>query len=186
MYTSHFRWRKIQTLGLATTYKDTKSEEGKWLHYIFGLMYLDPEQIEDAFCDLVSIQPADARLTRFADYLTDTYIDHEEKATFPPRVWASATSELWRTTNACEGFHSKFNAACPSPHPNIFQFLKCLKLIQTDSYILMNSKHDGPRRTRDKKTQKKQDFIEQKLAQLRAGQITRFDFVKRVSYKACV
>nr|CAD7264981.1 unnamed protein product [Timema shepardi] len=97
------RWRKIQKLGLAATYKDENSDGGKWLQYCFGLTYLRPEEEEDAFCDLISIQPADIKLTRFADYLTETYIDEMEQATFPPRIWAADSSDLWRTTNARNG-----------------------------------------------------------------------------------
>nr|CAD7405637.1 unnamed protein product [Timema poppensis] len=94
------KWRKIQKLGLTATYKDENSDGGKWLHYCFGLTYLRPEEVEDAFCDLISIQPADTKLTSFADYLTETYIDEMEQATFPPRIRAADSSDLWRTTNA--------------------------------------------------------------------------------------
>nr|CAD7571152.1 unnamed protein product [Timema californicum] len=80
-------WTKIQKLGLAATYKDENSDGGKWLYYCSGLTYLRPEEVEDAFCDLISIQPADTKLTSSADYLTETYIDEMEQATFPPLIW---------------------------------------------------------------------------------------------------
>nr|CAD7585538.1 unnamed protein product [Timema genevievae] len=62
-----------------------------------------------------------------------------EQATFPPRIWAADSSDLWRITNACESFHSRFNSSCASPHPNIFVFVQNLKLVQTDTYIRINS-----------------------------------------------
>nr|CAD7575583.1 unnamed protein product [Timema californicum] len=116
-----FVWRKIQKLGLAATYKDENLDGGKCLHYCFGLTYLRLEEVEDAFYDLICIHPADTKLASFADYLTETYIDKMEQATFPSRIWTADSSDLWRTTNAFENFHSRFNSSCASPHPNIFR-----------------------------------------------------------------
>ncbi|CAG2054211.1 unnamed protein product [Timema podura] len=76
-------WRKIQKLCLAATYKDQNSEQGKGLHYCFGLTYLRPEEEEeDAFCHLISIQPADTKLMSFTYYLHRNII-----ATFPAHIW---------------------------------------------------------------------------------------------------
>nr|CAD7257340.1 unnamed protein product [Timema shepardi] len=86
---TQIEWTKIQKLGLAATYKDENSDGGKWLYYCSGLTYLRPEEVEDAFCDLISIQPADTKLTSSADYLTETYIDEMEQATFPPLIWTA-------------------------------------------------------------------------------------------------
>nr|CAD7458309.1 unnamed protein product [Timema tahoe] len=80
-------WSKIQQLGLSTTYKDEKSEEGKWLHYCFGLTYLDFEDVGETFSDLMSVQPSDERLTKFMGYLTENYIDEDEEPPFPLPSW---------------------------------------------------------------------------------------------------
>ncbi|CAG2055386.1 unnamed protein product [Timema podura] len=81
-------WSKIQQKGLSTTYKDEKSEEGKWLHYCFGLTYLDFEDVGEAFSDLMSVQPSDERLTKYMDYLTENYIDEDEEPPFSlPSGW---------------------------------------------------------------------------------------------------
>ncbi|XP_054260664.1 uncharacterized protein LOC128985298 [Macrosteles quadrilineatus] len=75
-------WRKIQNLGLSSVYKDKDSEEGRWLRHFFGLSYLKPEDVEEAFCQLVGTQPVKIKLTSFADYLCDTYIDCENQLIF--------------------------------------------------------------------------------------------------------
>jgi len=53
---------------------------------------------------------------------------------FPINIWAAATADLNRTTNAREWFHSHFNNF-NSNHPHIFIFLDKLKKIQLENYI---------------------------------------------------
>ena len=38
-------WRNVQKFDLATHYKDQSSDIGKWIHYTFGLLFLNPEVI---------------------------------------------------------------------------------------------------------------------------------------------
>lgn len=42
-------WRKIQELGLTKDYKDSKSDIGKWQHWVFGLPYLLANEVSDSF-----------------------------------------------------------------------------------------------------------------------------------------
>ena len=89
-------YRKIQTLGLTVEYKDKNSEIGKWLHYCFGLLYLEPEHVEDFyFFELYEIKPADDRLEKFSDYLLENYLTDYSKFS-----WADASAALNKTTNA--------------------------------------------------------------------------------------
>nr|CAI5824211.1 unnamed protein product [Callosobruchus analis] len=62
-------WRKIQTLGLTVEYKDTSSIVGRYLHYFFGLTFLDPHEVGDAFVELMEELPQDRRISEFCDYL---------------------------------------------------------------------------------------------------------------------
>jgi len=101
-------WARNSKIWLATDCKNDESEISKWLHYCFGLIYLNPEDVENCFSiDLYNIKPNDDRPDKFYNYLKNTYID--EEATFPPKVWAKASSELTKSTNACESFHAHFN-----------------------------------------------------------------------------
>lgn len=166
-------------MGLSSSFKDKDSAEGKWLHYCFGLSYISPEDVEEAFLKLVAIQPASCKLTSFCDYLTETYID-KTTALFPPEIWAACTADLWRTTNACESFHSRFNKECSSPHPNVYLFLKNLKAMQTDAYVRLNST-EVPRSR--KKTCQRMDFLVNKIDQLNNKMIDLLTFTKCVGYR---
>jgi hypothetical protein len=88
-------FRQVQSLELVSKYKNDFSEIGNWIKYTFGLLFLNPGDIED----LMSICPNDDKLKSSYDYLTDTYIN--EESIFPLTIWASGSSDLTRTTNAC-------------------------------------------------------------------------------------
>jgi hypothetical protein len=101
-------WRKIQSLGLSNEYKDKESDIGKWLLMTFGLHFVSSDSIEYIFAEVImSEAPSDSRCTSYADYLTVNYITQESK--FPPNLWAEPPSDVRRTTNGVESFHSHFN-----------------------------------------------------------------------------
>jgi hypothetical protein len=100
-----------------------------------------------------------------------------------PTIWALDSSELWRTTNACEGFHSKLKNSCPSPHPNIFVFMDCLKEIQLNTYLGLNSIRCREVRTHNKRTTTGKRFIEDKLEQMKMGEIDLLLFLRCVSFR---
>lgn len=174
-------WKKIQQIGLAVEYKDSASEVGRWLRYCFGLMFLHESEVSECFIfDLCSIRPNDERLTRFSDYIVDTYIS--EDSLFPPVVWAESSSALTYTTNACESFHSHFNNSFYSSHPSIFVFLQVLEKIQTETYIKCNS-INTPYKYQNSISKKRQNFLEDKLKMYKDRKLSMLDFVKIVSYQ---
>ena len=68
-------WRKIQTLGLSSLYKDKGRDIGKWLTLFFGMPFLPAEDIENCFVDdMMSIAPEDEKCHQFADYVWQTYV----------------------------------------------------------------------------------------------------------------
>lgn len=181
MFSIASRYRKIQELGLSSVYKsDSDSEVKKYLTYIFGLPLLDPSDVGDCFAiDLAAIQPPCEKVTKFVDYLVSTYIS--EDATFPPHIWAAHSSSLERTTNACESFHQKFNSSFYSSHPNIFLFVNELINVQVETYIKIRSSAKC-KKTYPAKTVQRQKFLEEQIDNLAKNKITKFDFVKKVSY----
>lgn len=54
---------------------------------------MDPHEVGDT-CDLAAIQPDGGRVTKYADYLIDTYINEESK--FPPDIYGRLHPHLWR------------------------------------------------------------------------------------------
>ncbi|XP_027848187.2 uncharacterized protein LOC114127990 [Aphis gossypii] len=82
-------YRKIQEIGLSSVYKDESSEISKWLRNIFGLLFLNPEDVSDCFTDdFMSECPFDERLQKFSDYFVETYIS--EDCIYPPKLWPLA------------------------------------------------------------------------------------------------
>lgn len=70
-------------------------------------------------------------------YLLTTYICAD--AEFLPNVWACKIPSLQRTKNMCQSFHSRFNAAFYTPHPDLFTFIERLKEFQIETYIQIQS-----------------------------------------------
>nr|CAI5829565.1 unnamed protein product [Callosobruchus analis] len=104
-------WRKIQQLGLASEYKNQQAPIGNWLNHLFGLTFLPSAEVGESFAqDFMSDKPQDSKVDQFTDYLVDTYIDKN-------------SCSIFRTTNTCESFHSKFKKENLSPYPNIHSFL---------------------------------------------------------------
>lgn len=180
----HQAWyRKIQALGLVAEYKNKDSQVGKWLRYTFGLTYLKPEEVSECFVfDMMSVKPEvnpDDELSKYADYLLETYI--EENAIFPPEIWAEESASITRTTNTCESFHSKFNDSFYSTHPSIYVFIQKLKEIQVDTYVKIQSLSIPPT-VKDRNVKNKLKAIQSFLEMFRTGRMSRFEFVKCVSY----
>jgi len=49
---------RIQSVGLASEFKDKSSEIGRMLKHLFGLPYLPPSEVLDCFTDdLIAIKP---------------------------------------------------------------------------------------------------------------------------------
>ncbi|KAE9534405.1 hypothetical protein AGLY_008495 [Aphis glycines] len=165
-------------------YKDQSSEISKFLKYVFGLPFLHPDEVENAFVfDLMSCRVSNnSDILKFAIYLMDNYVMNY--ALFPPRVRAELSNSMLRTTNSCEAFHSKFNSMFYSSHPNIFQFTEMIKNLQCDVYIKIKSSVQLSKTTREKHL-----FLSQNLNAYKNRQISRFEFIKTLLpyiYQTCI
>lgn len=162
---------------MSSIYKDKKSDVGKYLRYCFGLQYLRPSDVGDCFAiDLGAIQPADARVVQFSDYLVDNYIS--ESSRYPPHVWAEQSSSTKRTTNACESFHSRYNSSFYHTHPHIFQFIRVLLDFQSDTYIKIRSIQNNIKKTYSSQTNENKKFVNQRIWELENNKITTLEFVQ--------
>lgn len=183
-------YRRIQKLGLQVTYQKKKSatgetiisEDGRWLRYVFGLVYLKPSEVHDAFMhDLIPIRPQCPKLKAFSDYILEYYLNND--SLFPPPLWACESADLTRTTNACEAFHSHFSKAFYKAHPDIFRFTQQLIGFQTDTYVNIQSLATV-RKVRSAYSRKK-NLIEDLINQYRNHEITRLQYIKRTGYYLC-
>ena len=128
---------------------------------------------------LMSSKPNDHRLKQFSDYLLNNYVSND--AAFPPNIWAAATADLNRTTNACESFHSNFNKSFNSSHPHIFIFLDKLKQIQVENYIKINSINE-PHKYRNSKSKKKYIYMQNIIKKYKNNEISIDDYVGNVAH----
>ena len=65
-------WRKIQELGLSQIYSEHDNDTSNWLSHIFGIAYLDPQEIEDSFVFYImpDAPSDDAACDKYTDYLS--------------------------------------------------------------------------------------------------------------------
>jgi len=90
----HIQQHKI----LSSEYLSNDSEIGKWIKYLFELSYLNPEEVSDGFCDLMSIAPSNKFSTTsiFFDYILENYITSDSN--FPLTLWACEPINNPKTT----------------------------------------------------------------------------------------
>lgn len=103
----------------------------------------------------------------------------------PPSMWATATSSIYNTTNACESFHAKLSESFYSTHPSLYIFIEKLKDFQIDTYVKIQSIHT-PAKIKDAHTKRKLLTLAKLCEQLSNGTITRLHFVKCVSFYSSV
>jgi hypothetical protein len=91
------------------------------------------------------------------------------------------SGSITRTKNSCEVFHSKFNSMFYSDHPNIYKFIDILKNVWKDTYIKIRSSSRRKKIRRD--ICEKLDFLKKQMIKYDVNEITRFYYVKTISFK---
>ena len=174
-------WRKLQNLGLSNEYKNQDSVVGKWLKVFFGLSFLAADEVEDAIAfDIFSTMPEDEKAVAFADYVLKNYAMQDSR--FPPQIWTEFNLNVKRTNNGCEAFHRQFSDMFYHPHPNIFDFMDKIRLIQTYTYLKIRASTRPQAVSQiNKANLEKMIDIQQNYIN---GSITRGEYVKLMAYRA--
>lgn len=173
-------FRKIQELGLCKEYKSSNSAIGSYLRVLFGVQFLDPEEVEDFFNnELFYLMPDDSRVRNLISYLRTTYVS--PASLFPPVIWACKSEDLYRTTNCCESFHSRFNTNFCSTHPHIVKFTAILLDIQIETYTKINSAKRGVLKQMRKQTVERRSYITKAIENYNLSKVTRYFYVKCIS-----
>jgi len=140
------------------------------------MVFLEPENVCDYFNnELMPTMTEDDLLRQFSCYILNTYILF---ADFPPNIWASTSSTLTWTTNACESFHSHFNKSFYTLHPHIYNFMDELK---SEIYIKINSINE-PYKFQNTKSKKKFQKKEKIIQQYNENTTTRAEYVKMMPH----
>lgn len=125
-------YQKIQKRDLAKKYNNELSEIGSWLKHLFGLEYLDPNDVANCFVmGFASYQPEGQINTEFADYLVDQYSDGIFSPACRPK------KEHHRNIQRMPVNHSVRNSVNNSTKRThlLFSLPKVLEMFQTQSYI---------------------------------------------------
>lgn len=173
-------YRKIAEIGLSKEYKCKESETGAWLKSIFGLPFLNKEEVEDCFVfDIMAEAPTDSRAQAFGDYLLHTYI--LATSDFAPSKWATTNLEL-RTNNSCESFHSRFGKNFYQQHPNVFEVVQAITEEQKLAALKINASRMGTRVTSKAERNKVSD-MKKTVQQYTEGMLSRKDFVHSMAFR---
>jgi hypothetical protein len=141
------------------------------------LFFFNSENIEECFAfDLFSCTPDDPRAVRFADYIVHN--DIEATSRYPPAIWSEPSLDVKRTTNGCEALHQQFSDMFYNHHPNIYDFMEKIKLIQTYNYLKIRALLLS---TAEKRNLEQMGNIQR---QYRNGEIIRKEHVKLMAYRA--
>ena len=152
-------WRQVQSLGLSTDYNNNASVK-KSIRVLMATAFLPLLCVRPAVDllesdEIVASTPALARL--FA-YFRSTWL-----TCFPPAMW-NVFNEGIRTNNQVEGWHNKLNRSMGRIHPNIYQFVTCIKNEQAETELTMQRARLGaappPRRPKHR-------ILDERLERLR-------------------
>ncbi|XP_022172128.1 uncharacterized protein LOC111034973 [Myzus persicae] len=123
---------------MSYSHKDNNDELGQWLELFFGLPFLLPTDVDDAFIQLMAIICPDLEVgSLFSDCVLLAYI--EDDSLFPPILGAQVPSLNPRTTNGAESFHRTYNGQSYSTHPPTHAVISVLKETQTQPVAIINS-----------------------------------------------
>ena len=147
-----------------TPYLDATSEVGKWLRTHFGLSFLPPAMVPDAFAMLYDLKPSTDASGKpvsdaFSDYLLENYI--LPTADFPPTLWARKVTDSRdpRTTNGPESFHRTYNSSFFAKHPNIYKVVFHLLRLQEKAFIIYTDLRNKLVKKQAKPEARKDEFI---------------------------
>jgi len=122
-------YRKVQALELTATY-DTDLQARMQIRQLMALGFLPLAVVRLTF-DTLEAQAISALQPLFQ------YFRHQWLGNVRPVMWNTYNEDL-RTNNDCKGWHVRFNNAIRRHHPNIWQFLNCVREEQASVELLQH------------------------------------------------
>lgn len=171
-------WRKVQALGLATTYQ-SDPDLYRFVRRAAALPLAPVALVEDAWLHALADSPDTTKARLFADYVTETWIEGH----FEQHMWNHFDTDGARTTNHLEGWHSKLNRIVKKSHPNLFEFILVIQVEQSVNEIKLLQIEGGAARPIKKRKYRR---LEEKISDLKqkfsAGHTTMMRYLDSVSY----
>ncbi|KAF0713219.1 MULE domain-containing protein [Aphis craccivora] len=135
-------WRKIQNIGLASTYKDN-ADIRLHVRMCCALAHIPISDIDEGWIIIMSNTPDNDKLTLFYDYFIEQWL---ENPIISRGMW-NCHKRRHRTNNIVEGWNSKLNKLLNTPRPTFMNLYSCLKketenaeLLYERSYLNMEGK----------------------------------------------
>lgn len=107
---------------LRATFRDTAATTGPWLRSFFGLPYLPPELVPDAFVELMADCPRHQPFVNFADYVLENYIENDGALT--PDQWAQRPGGC--NANTVISYFGRAKQRFRVPLSDIFYSVSCV------------------------------------------------------------
>lgn len=155
-------WRCIQRTGLQERYARDPCF-ALHIRYLGALAYVPLVDVASSFEAVLESDfyvQNEPDLVELINYFEDTWIGRTDRRgrrrepLFPHSSWncyESAVSDIPRTNNSVEGWHSGFANLVGCSHPNIWKFIKCLKKEQCLSEVRVEQHLSGAQPTPSKK-----------------------------------
>lgn len=144
-------YRKVQGLGLAADYNANNPPLiRKWVRRLMTLPLVPPLRLDQAFQAICEEAPQIPQADELHAYMLQTWMDPVAPL-FERTMW-NQFGAVDRTSNACEGFHSKLNAMLSRPHTSVFLLIELLRKTQLEMECFLRQYAFGapPRRRRNR------------------------------------
>ncbi|CAF0995559.1 unnamed protein product [Brachionus calyciflorus] len=129
-------WKNITSNHLTKEYKCNEQTK-RWFNKLKALAFLPPNYVKLGYNYLKSIKPDSENLKNidnFLKYFESTWIDGR----YTIEIWNHFNNYGPRTNNHVEAHNRNINNELLIKHPNIYQFVDFIKLVETELY------RDGP------------------------------------------
>ena len=167
-------WRKLQELGLATSYMNSGPAQD-YMRLIFALPFIPAEHIRPSFRHLAA--QATDQLRPLINYVRDTWISGQ----FAPEAWCVYKRSI-RTNNDVEGWHNRLNLK--AGHGNLPMFL-IIQIIHMEATLIPLTQQliaeDKLRKYQRLQTRAFQGRLSTLWTQYREGGVSTSQLLKSVS-----
>lgn len=153
-------WRQAVLRGLKSQYLEENSQVRVIIQKLLGLPFIPVADVLEVFDNIVNEIPDDiVALVNLTEYIERTYIRGRPArgrrpatfARFPPNIWSVYSMCLngqYRSNNAVEGWHSRFQRLIVTHHSGIWKFLEHIRKDQRENEVMMIQLNTGHTRIR--------------------------------------
>lgn len=125
-------WRKIQSIGLQSSYTDDASYK-KFFRKVISLAFIPHIYVQVVWRGLEAAAPQDNKVSAFSEYFKTTWLN----GVYEIAEWNTYNEEGPRTNNHIEGWHNKVNRIIGKAHPNVFELVELFKMEQASTEVTL-------------------------------------------------